>query len=80
MRFILGGVIAIFLLGTAAPAHAGIWPFNHKDKDKEKGAQVNSDPEKIKLPKPADWPRLRPKLDETHKNTFKRTGRHPKNQ
>ena len=69
MRIVLGAVAVLFLLGTSVPAHAGIFSWLHGG-DKTQVRRT--------LPKPADYPRVRPKIDETHKCTGKRVGQHPK--
>jgi hypothetical protein len=69
MRIIAGAITALFLLGTTVPAHAGIFSWIH-------GGDKNPSVKRC-LPKPIDYPRVRPNLDETHKNIRKRIGRHP---
>jgi hypothetical protein len=72
MRIFLGGVVAVLLLGTSIPAaQAGPFSWLHRNKDGKTTV-------KRCLPKPIDYPFVRPRLDETHKLSGKRVGKHPK--
>jgi hypothetical protein len=77
MRLILGSVLAVLLLGAAVPpANAGIFSWMHKDKGQEtekKGVDIK----KRAMPKPLDYPRVRPNAHDEHK-PGKQAGRHPK--
>ena len=61
MRVIAAGIALTFLLGV--PGAEASW--FHRNKKQQRC-----------LPKPIDWPTIRPKMDDAHKNG-KRLGRHP---
>ena len=57
MKVLIGGVVIIALLGASS---AGAWPWSNKGKHREK------------LPRPIDYPIVRPKADDSHKHRIAR--------
>ena len=57
MKGLIGGVLLIVFLGASS---ADAWPWSRKGRNRNK------------LPKPIDWPIVRPKADDAHKQGYKR--------
>jgi hypothetical protein len=60
MKVLIGGVLLVAFLGASS---AEAWPWSRKGRSRDK------------LPKPIDYPIIRPKADDSHKIGSK--GRHP---
>ena len=57
MKVLIGGVLLVVFLGASS---ADAWPWSRKGKSRGK------------LPKPIDWPVVRPKAEDSHKVGYKR--------
>ena len=60
MKVLIGGVLLVVFLGASS---ADAWPWSRKGRSRDK------------LPKPIDYPIVRPKADDAHKIGYKK--RHP---
>jgi hypothetical protein len=61
MKVLISGMLLVAFLGASS---ADAWPWSNRGKRREK------------LPKPIDWPAVRPKADDSHKHG-KNAARHP---